>query len=292
MSLAVPLILWAGLKLGATTNPEYFTLGLGIAVNSDALALLAYIGGLSAASGLIIVLTLALSGMALNHLVLPLYQPPSEGNIYRWLKWTRRALIVAIIMAGYGFYLLLGAEQDLSNLGIVAFVATLQFLPGALSVLYWPTANRRGFIAGLMAGIGVWMFSMLLPLLGNLQGIYVPLFNAIYVLDDTSWHIAAIASLAANVLVFTLASLFTEASPENVVPPRPAPWTTCAGRNAANWWQPHPRSFPSNWPSRWVRRPRRRRWSRPCETSTCRSTNAAPTPCAACATASKPTSPG
>lgn len=214
MSLAVPLILWAGLKLGATTNPEYFTLGLGIAVNSDALALLAYIGGLSAASGLIIVLTLALSGMALNHLVLPLYQPPSEGNIYRWLKWTRRALIVAIIMAGYGFYLLLGAEQDLSNLGIVAFVATLQFLPGALSVLYWPTANRRGFIAGLMAGIGVWMFSMLLPLLGNLQGIYVPLFNAIYVLDDTSWHIAAIASLAANVLVFTLVSLFTEASPE------------------------------------------------------------------------------
>ena len=45
------------------------------------------------------VTTLALSGMALNHLVLPLYQPPAEGNIYRWLKWTRRALIVAIIMA-------------------------------------------------------------------------------------------------------------------------------------------------------------------------------------------------
>ncbi|MFZ6050198.1 sensor histidine kinase [Pseudomonas sp. CR3202] len=214
MSLAIPLILWAGLRLGATTNPEYFTLGLGIAVDNPALALLAYVGGLSAASGLIIVVTLALSGMALNHLVLPLYQPPAEGNIYRWLKWTRRALIVAIIMAGYGFYLLLGAEQDLSNLGIVAFVATLQFLPGALSVLYWPTANRRGFIAGLLAGFCVWLLAMLLPLIGNLQGIYLPLFNAIYVLDDTSWHIAAIASLAANVLIFTLVSLFTEASPE------------------------------------------------------------------------------
>lgn len=214
MSLAIPLILWAGLKLGATTNPEYFTLGLGIAVDNPVLALLAYVGGLSAASGLIIVLTLALSGMALNHLVLPLYQPPAEGNIYRWLKWTRRALIAFIIMAGYGFYLLLGAEQDLSNLGIVAFVATLQFLPGALSVLYWPTANRRGFIAGLLAGFGVWLFAMLLPLVGNLQGVYLPLFNAIYVLDDTSWHIAAIASLAANVLIFTLVSLFTDASPE------------------------------------------------------------------------------
>ncbi|MDH1265594.1 sensor histidine kinase [Pseudomonas sp. GD03944] len=214
MSLAVPLILWAGLKLGATTNPEYFTLGLGIAVNSQSLALLAYIGGLSASSGLIIVTTLALSGMVLNHVVLPLYQPPAEGNIYRWLKWTRRALIVAIIMAGYAFYLVLGAEQDLANLGIVAFVATLQFLPGVLSVLYWPTANRRGFIAGLLAGIGVWVVSMLLPMLGNLQGLYLPLFNLVYVLDDSSWHLAAIGSLAANVLVFTLVSLFTEASDE------------------------------------------------------------------------------
>lgn len=140
MSLAVPLILWAGLKLGVRTNPEYFTLGLGLTAQNDALALIAFIGGLSASSGLIIVSTLALSGMALNHLVLPLYQPPSEGNIYRWLKWTRRSLIFAIIIAGYGFYLLLGAEQDLSNLGIVAFVATLQFLPGVLSVLYWQTS--------------------------------------------------------------------------------------------------------------------------------------------------------
>ncbi|HCA66206.1 MAG TPA: ATPase, partial [Pseudomonas sp.] len=145
MSLAVPLILWAGLKLGVSTNPEYFTLGLGLTAQSETLALLAFVGGLSASSGLIIVSTLALSGMALNHLVLPLYQPSSEGNIYRWLKWTRRSLIFAIILAGYGFYLLLGAEQDLSNLGIVAFVATLQFLPGVLSVLYWPTANRRGY---------------------------------------------------------------------------------------------------------------------------------------------------
>ncbi|MFD3299854.1 PAS domain S-box protein [Pseudomonas sp. WS 5013] len=214
MSLSVPLILWASLKIGATTNPEYFTLGLGLALGDRSLALLAYVGGLSASSGLIIVSTLALSGMALNHLVLPLYQPPAEGNIYRWLKWTRRGLIIAIIAAAYGFYLLLGAEQDLANLGIVAFVATLQFLPGVLSVLYWPTANRRGFIAGLLTGIAVWTLSMLVPLVSNLQGIHLPLFDVVYVLDENSWHFAAIGSLAANVLVFTLVSLFSEASDE------------------------------------------------------------------------------
>jgi PAS domain S-box-containing protein len=214
MSLAVPLILWAGLRMNVTTPPEYFTLGIGIAANSPTLALLAYVGGLSASSGLIIVTTLALSGMALNHLVLPLYQPPAEGNIYRWLKWTRRALIVAIIMAGYGFYLLLAAKHDLADLGIVAFVATLQFLPGVLSVLYWPAANRRGFIAGLLAGMVVWLITMLLPLIGNIQGFYIPFFDMIYVMDDTSWHMAAIASLAANVLMFTLISLFSNLSTE------------------------------------------------------------------------------
>jgi PAS domain S-box-containing protein len=214
MSLPIPIILWAGLDLQVATNPEYFTLGLGIALNSPMLAMVAYIGGLSASSGLIIVTTLAVSGMALNHLVLPLYQPPAEGNIYRWLKWTRRALIIAIIMTAYGFYMLLGSKQDLSNLGIVAFVATLQFLPGVLAVLYWPAANRRGFICGLLAGIGVWMLGMLLPLISELQGIYIPLLNVIYVLDDTSWHLAAIAALTANVLVFSLVSLFTEASAE------------------------------------------------------------------------------
>ncbi|PKF72214.1 ATPase [Pseudomonas fluvialis] len=211
-SLAVPLILWASLRLGATTNPEYFTLGLGMALDNDLLALVAYVGGLSAASGLIIVSTLSLSGMVLNHLVLPLYQPPAGGNIYRWLKWTRRLLIIAIIMAGYGFYLLLAAEQDLANLGIVAFVATLQFLPATLSVLYWPSANRRGFIAGLLTGIALWLVSMLLPLITELQSLHLADYTLH--LDSNNWHLAAIASLAANVTVFTLVSLFSRSSAE------------------------------------------------------------------------------
>ncbi|MCM2331503.1 MAG: PAS domain S-box protein, partial [Pseudomonas sagittaria] len=214
MSLAVPPILWSGLRLGVATEPQYFTLGIGLAVENPWLVLAAYVGGLSAASGLVIVVTLALSGMVLNHLVLPLYQPPAEGNIYRWLKWTRRGLIVAIIAASYGFYQLIASGQNLSHLGTVSFVATLQFLPGALSVLYWPTANRRGYIAGLIAGTSVWLLTMLLPLIGEVPGFYLPLLDLVYVLDDTSWHLAAIASLAANVLAFTLVSLFTEPSSE------------------------------------------------------------------------------
>ena len=212
MSLAVPPIMWAGLHLNVSTNPEYFTLGLGVAAGADWLTLLAYVGGLSAASGLIIVVTLALSGMVLNHLVLPVYQPSADNNIYRWLRWTRRSLIAAIILASYGFYRLLGANQDLANLGIASFVATVQFLPGALSVLYWPQANRRGFIGGLIAGMTVWAVTLLLPLVTETSSLQ--LFGISLSFDEDTWHVAAIASLAANIIVLTLVSLFTQRSSE------------------------------------------------------------------------------
>ncbi len=171
-------------------------------------------GGLSAASGVIIVLTLALSGMVLNHLVLPFYQPPAEGNIYRWLKWTRRGLIFAIILAGYGFYLLLRSKPDLSNLGLVAFVATTQFLPGVLSVLYWPKANRYGFISGALAGMLTWAVGMLLPMFSNIQEFYLPFIDYTYFLDERNWHYSAIAALSVNCLIFILVSLWTRTSPE------------------------------------------------------------------------------
>lgn len=214
MSLPILPILWAGLKLGAPTSPEYFTIGLGLAVNSERLALLGFVGGLSAASGVIIVLTLAMSGMVLNHIVLPLYQPPAEGNIYRWLKWTRRWLIFAIILAGYSFYLLLRSKQGLSSLGLVAFVATLQFLPGVLSVLYWPKANHYGFISGAVTGMLTWAVSMLLPMFSTVQEFYLPFFDYTYALDNHNWHFSAIAALAANSIVFILVSLLTRTSLE------------------------------------------------------------------------------
>ncbi|HHX33754.1 MAG TPA: PAS domain S-box protein, partial [Gammaproteobacteria bacterium] len=214
MSLPILPILWAGLKLGAPTSPEYFTLGLGLAVNNERLALLAFMGGLSASSGVIIVLTLAMSGMVMNHIVLPLYQPPAEGNIYRWLKWTRRALIFAIILAGYSFYLLLRSEQDLSNLGLVAFFAALQFLPGVLAVLYWPKANRYGFISGAVVGMLIWAAGMLMPMLSNIQEVYVPFLDITYIFDDGNWHLPVIAALSANCIILILVSLLTRTSLE------------------------------------------------------------------------------
>ena len=123
---------------------------------------------------------------------------------------------MVIIMAGYGFYRLLNSKQDLTSLGSVAYVATLHFLPAVLSTLYWPKANRRGYIFGLVAGVSVWLVTMLLPLIGGPNSFYLPGLDLTYQLDERTWHLAALASLAVNLLVFSVVSLFTDSSVEEI----------------------------------------------------------------------------
>lgn len=211
MAVMVPPILWAGIRLDVSTPAEYFALGIGLELQSPLLTTVAFLGGLAAASGIMIVTTLALAAMAMNHLVLPIQQPTAKTDMYRWLLWTRRWLIAAIFAAGYAFYSFIGKDQDLARLGILAFVATLQFLPGVLATLYWPSANRNGFVAGLAVGTAVWLWTMLLPLLAGpditVAGLSLP--NT----DESNWYLAAMGALVANAMTMIVVSLTTSTRP-------------------------------------------------------------------------------
>lgn len=214
MSLPIPLILWAGLKLSVNTEPQYFSIGLAQVLGSEKLALLTFMGGMSAASGVIIVCTIALSGMVINHLILPVYQPSAEGNIYRWIKWVRRSLIALIILASFLVYRLLGSTHSLTSLGTVSFAGGLQFLPGLLALMYWPRANRNGFIAGTLTGLGIWTATLLLPILGLTAGLPLPWSDTPYLPDQDNWQQAGATAIIANVLVFVLVSLLGQPRPE------------------------------------------------------------------------------
>lgn len=217
MSLPVLPILWAGFKLGSPLPSEYFILGVGLELKSPTLAMLTFIGGVSAASGAIIVTTLALASMTLKHLILPIYRPSpnSKRDIYRWLLWIRRILILSIILAGYLFYRIIVGQEALSSLGLAAFIATLQFFPGVLATLYWPGANRNGFIAGLIAGFTVWFFILLLPIISEFDPSFISRFYFNVVYDDI-WSAATILSLGANSLIFAVVSLLTPSSAEEI----------------------------------------------------------------------------
>jgi len=211
MSLPILPILWAGFSLNSTLPADYFSLAIGLELNSPLLTTLTFVGGVSAASGVIIVTTLALASMCLKHLVLPIYRPGAHRDIYRWMRWIRRLFIILIISTGYAFFRFIDSREALSDLGLTAFIATLQFLPGIFATLYWQPANHRGFICGLAAGWLVWLVALLLPLIGAIDPDTVRQF---YFEGSNSdrWSATTIASLGANVLVFTLVSLLTKSS--------------------------------------------------------------------------------
>lgn len=205
IGLPVLPILWAGLQAGSMVPVEYFPVIIGAAYDAPGITLLAYLGGLSAASGLIIVITLALSNMCLNHLILPIYQPTANQDIYRWLLWHRRVLITALIWAGFAFHFLPNERTGIQIIGTVAFTAGLQFLPGILAILYWPNANKKGFLTGLAAGVAIWFFFLLLPLFMDSDPLSLVSLN---------WREIAALSLIVNSLLFVSVSLWTESSDE------------------------------------------------------------------------------
>lgn len=217
LSFSVPILTWAGIKLNLSISPEYYALALGQALNMPWLTVVSYIGSLTAASGLIIVTTLALSSMVLNHLVMPYWRSTAslEIDIYRTLIWLKRLLISTLIIMSYGFYLLFDTQHSLYNLGIVAFVGVLQLLPGTLCTLYWPQANRHGIIAGLSAGGLIWLTVMLIPLMVDLSTYNQSLSNYQNILYN-QWHQLVFLTLAVNSGFVILVSLLTKMSPAEV----------------------------------------------------------------------------
>lgn len=216
LNLFIPVILWAGVELRAGTNPDFYVLGITLFSQNRLLPALAFIGGVSAASAMMIVTTLALAAMCLNHLVLPARRPAPDVNLYRWLLWGRRTLIAVIILAGYGFYLVLQRNQGLVQLGLISFVAVAQFLPGVFGLLYWPRATRAGFITGLSAGALVWAVTLLLPLLQS-SGFVVTRLDLSALVgrpDANPWSFATFASLTVNAVLFFGVSLLTRRSEE------------------------------------------------------------------------------
>jgi signal transduction histidine kinase len=172
----LPIAFGGVLRLGGRGfDADTFVLALPLATGHSWLALLTYLGGLSAASSMIIVETIALSVMMSNHLLMPLLvrlpaaRPEGQRRWFAYLgriALTSRRLAVLLVLAlAYGYYAGVGRQLPLVNTGLVSFAAVAQFLPAVLGGLYWKGGTRRGATLGLLAGFGVWFFTLVLPTL-------------------------------------------------------------------------------------------------------------------------------
>ena len=159
----------APLAYGQGVRPDSYLLWLPLAHHHEALALLAYVGGFSAATGMVIVETVALSIMISNDLVMPaLLRVRSLGleqraDLSSFVLTVRRVAIVVLAALAYAYFRATAQSVNLASIGLLAFVALAQFAPAIVSGLYWRGASRIGVGTALVAGFIVWAYTLLLP---------------------------------------------------------------------------------------------------------------------------------
>jgi signal transduction histidine kinase/energy-converting hydrogenase Eha subunit B len=146
--------------------PDIFVLALPLTEGQNILALFIYLGGLSAATGMVIVATIALSTMLCNDLVMPILLRVlsiQQVDLSRVLLFIRRCSIILVLLLGYLYYRFIGESYTLVSMGLVSFAAAAQFGPAILFGVFWKAASRRAAITGLLAGFLIWFYTLLLP---------------------------------------------------------------------------------------------------------------------------------
>src|SRR5512144_332904 len=152
-----------------SVDADTLVLTLPMAEKQEWLALLVFIGGLSAATGMVIVETIALSTMACNELVMPVLlrlrslRLNERRDLTGLLLGIRRGAIVLILLLGYLYFKLAGEAYALVSIGLISFAAVAQFAPSILGGIFWKGGARAGAFSGLLAGFGIWLYTLLLP---------------------------------------------------------------------------------------------------------------------------------
>ncbi|MDP2086367.1 MAG: ATP-binding protein [Gemmobacter sp.] len=174
MSLFVVPIAVVGLQvLPAGSNPDLFVLTLPLALDQGGLAMLAFLGGFSSATSMVIVAAIALATMVSNHIVMPLFlafgqrKGKEPGDLRRLVLLSRRTSIAGVMALGYAYYALSGGSGALAAIGLIAFVGVAQILPAMMGALFWRGATRTGALLGLVTGLMLWLYTLYLPSFGE-----------------------------------------------------------------------------------------------------------------------------
>lgn len=211
-------VAFGGLLLGGSVSgADNFVLTIPIEQGRGALALLVFLGGFSAATGMVIVESLALSTMVMNSLAMPVLVKFNRMRGFPSLVLnTKRLVIMGCVFLGFFFAVSVGEFYTLVDMGLKSFEAVTLFAPPLLIGLYWKRGNRRGATAGLAAGFAVWLYTLLLPALaraGLVEGFGSGGFldpHALFGLTGLDkWTHSLFWSLSLNIVLYVGVSIFT-----------------------------------------------------------------------------------
>lgn len=175
MSLFVVPIAVVGLRLlPAGANPDLFVLTVPLSQGQNGLAMLSFLGGLSSATSMVIVATIALATMVSNHIVVPIWlttrssgEAKVSGDVRYVILLSRRLSIAGVLLLGYLYYSVSGGGATLAAIGLVSFTGAVQVLPALIGGIFWRGATRVGAAMGLITGFIVWGWTLFLPSFGN-----------------------------------------------------------------------------------------------------------------------------
>ena len=165
----MPIAIYGMKTLPEDANPDLYVLTLPLALGRSDLALLAFIGGFSSATSMVIVAAIAVSTMVSNHIVMPIalrvMQQGKEvsGDVRNLLLVSRRFSIAVILGLGFLYFQLSGGSDALAAIGLIAFAGVAQFLPALIGGVFWRGGTAIGALAGLGTGALLWAYTLLLP---------------------------------------------------------------------------------------------------------------------------------
>lgn len=170
MLLVVPIsIAGAQVFAGRDINPDVYVQLLPIALNSEWVTVAAFIGGISAATGMVIVATVSLAIMITNEVIAPVVMrmnadsPAAVLKLGDSLRRIRQFTIVGILLTAWLVTRQIMGIPWLAQIGFISFLAAAQLAPALLAGLYWRRAHGVGAIVGLLAGLGLWFYCAVLP---------------------------------------------------------------------------------------------------------------------------------
>ncbi len=160
----IPIALGGSLLDIDHTLNDFYVLTIPMSLEQPILSMIAFIGGFSASTSMIMVTSMAMAIMVSNYLVLPLLElSPHFNFLKRRLLLTRWVIVTLLISLSYVFYLFVSKDNLIVNIGLISFTAILQFAPVIIGGLFWEKANKYGAITALMSGFFIWFYTLIIP---------------------------------------------------------------------------------------------------------------------------------
>ncbi|MCR9193725.1 MAG: PAS-domain containing protein [Hyphomonas sp.] len=216
--VVIPITLAGSGGLPGGIPADLYVLELPLAQDNGWLAMLVFLGGFSAATGMVIVATIALSNMVTNELIVPAFLRSGRlsnisGDAGARILSIRRFVIAGIIFLAYGYFRIGESSEALAQIGLLSFAAAAQFAPALLGAVYWRGAKQTGAVWGLSLGLMVWAYTLFLPaIIGHAEMLSVlPIWldpHALLGLDfgDSLVH-GVVWSMGLNSIAFMIGSI-------------------------------------------------------------------------------------